>query len=56
VRSGWPSDRVLEVAEAEGVDMIALAWSRRLALDRAAVVREVLTRSPVPVILLPRPA
>jgi hypothetical protein len=36
--------------------MIALGWGRRLAPDRAAVVREVLTRTPVPVILLPRPA
>jgi nucleotide-binding universal stress UspA family protein len=56
VRSGWPSDRVLEVASAEGADMIALGWGRRLAPDRAAVVREVLTRTPVPLILLPRPA
>jgi nucleotide-binding universal stress UspA family protein len=55
VRSGWPSDRVLEVASAEGADMIALGWGRRLAPDRAVVVREVLTRTPVPVILLPRP-
>jgi nucleotide-binding universal stress UspA family protein len=56
VRAGWPSDRVLEVATAEAADMIALGWGRRLAPDRAAVVREVLTRTPVPVILLPRPA
>jgi nucleotide-binding universal stress UspA family protein len=56
VRGGWPSDRVLEVARVEGADTIALGWGRQLAPDRAAVVREVLTRSPVPVILLPRPA
>jgi nucleotide-binding universal stress UspA family protein len=56
VRSGWPSDLVLEVAMAEGADMIALGWDPRLAPDRAAVVREVLTRTPVPVIRLPRPA
>jgi nucleotide-binding universal stress UspA family protein len=56
VRSGWPSDRVLEVAGAERADMIALGWGRRLAPDRAAVVRDVLARSPVPVMLLPRPA
>lgn len=56
VRSGWPSDRVLEVARAEGADMIALGWGRELAPDRAAVVREVLNRTPIPVILLPRPA
>jgi hypothetical protein len=33
--------------------MIALAWSQELAPDRAAVVREVLTRTDVPVMLLP---
>jgi hypothetical protein len=44
------------VAAAERADMIALAWHRQLAADRAAVVREVLTRSPVPTILLPRSA
>jgi nucleotide-binding universal stress UspA family protein len=55
VRSGWPADRILEVATAERADMIALGWHRRLAPDRAAVVREVLARTPVPVILLPWP-
>jgi hypothetical protein len=33
--------------------MIALGWSQDLAPDRAAVVREVLTRTDVPVLLLP---
>jgi nucleotide-binding universal stress UspA family protein len=56
LRSGWPSDQILGVAAAERADMIALAWHRQLAADRAAVVREVLTRSPVPTILLPRSA
>jgi hypothetical protein len=44
------------VATAEGADMIALGWRRRLAPERAAVVREVLARTPVPVILLPHAA
>jgi nucleotide-binding universal stress UspA family protein len=52
VRSGWPSDRILEVAGSERADMIALGWHRRLAPDRAAVVRDVLARTTVPVILL----
>ena len=56
VRSGWPSDRILEVAGTERADMIALGWRRRLAPDRAAVVRDVLARTPVPVILLPHAA
>lgn len=56
VRSGWPSDRILEVAGPERADLIALGWRRRLAPDRAAVVRDVLARTPVPVILLPHAA
>jgi hypothetical protein len=44
---------VLEVAAAQGADMIALGWSQDLAADRAAVVREVLTRTDLPVMLLP---
>src|SRR5512132_3556881 len=53
--SGWPYERILDVAAAERADMIALAWRRQVAPDRAAVVRAVLTRSPVPTILLPVP-
>jgi nucleotide-binding universal stress UspA family protein len=53
VRSGWPSDQILEVAATERADMIALGWRRRLAHDRAAVVRDVLARTPVRVILVP---
>jgi nucleotide-binding universal stress UspA family protein len=56
VRSGWPSDRILEVATAERADMIALGWHRRLVPEGAAVVREVLARTSLPVILLPAPA
>jgi hypothetical protein len=35
--------------------MIALGWQQDLTPPRAAVVREVLARTPVPVILLPSP-
>jgi nucleotide-binding universal stress UspA family protein len=54
--TGWPAGRILEVAAAEQADMIALAWRRRLQTDRAAVVREALTRASLPVMLLPRQA
>jgi hypothetical protein len=40
----------------ERADMITLGWRRRLAPDRAAVVGDVLARTPVPVILLPHAA
>jgi nucleotide-binding universal stress UspA family protein len=53
LRAGRPGGRVLEVAAAERADLIALGWSQHLDPDRAAVVREVLTGSDVPVLLLP---
>jgi len=53
LRTGRLGGRVLEVAAAERADMIALGWSQDLTPDRAAVVREVLTRTDVPVMLLP---
>jgi nucleotide-binding universal stress UspA family protein len=56
VRSGWPSGRILAVAGTGRADMIALGWCRRLAPDRAAVARDVLARTPVPVILVPHAA
>ena len=52
LRAGRPGGQVLEVAAAQGADMIALGWSQDLAPDRAAVVREVLTGTDVPVLLL----
>jgi nucleotide-binding universal stress UspA family protein len=53
LRAGRPGGHVLDVAAAAGADMIALGWSQDLAPDRAAVVREVLTRTDIPVMLLP---
>jgi hypothetical protein len=56
VRNGWLSDQILKVAGTERADMIALGWRRRLAPDRAAVVRDVLACTPFPVILVPHAA
>jgi nucleotide-binding universal stress UspA family protein len=53
VRTGGTAGSVLMVAAAEQVDLIVLAWSRRLDADHATVVRDVLTRACVPVLLLP---
>lgn len=55
LRVGVPGRHVLDVAAEVGADLIALGWSQDLAPGRAAVVREVLERSPVPVLLLPVP-
>jgi nucleotide-binding universal stress UspA family protein len=54
--TGWPAMCVLEVAAGEGADMIALGWRRRLVAEHAAVVREVLACTHVPVLLLPHQA
>lgn len=53
LRTGVPSDVVLDVAEEIHADLIVLGWSRDLSRGRAAVVRAALERSPVPVLLLP---
>ena len=50
---GLPAARVLEAAEAEDVDLIALAWSRTMDPGHARTVRESVTSAAVPVLLLP---
>jgi nucleotide-binding universal stress UspA family protein len=53
LRVGVPSEHVLAVAAQVGADLITLGWARDLSPGRAAVVREVLRRSGVPVLLIP---
>jgi len=53
LRSGPAAEHVLDVAEAERADMIALAWSQRLEPGRAALVRHVVRNAAVPVLLVP---
>lgn len=55
LRRGAPSDAILDLAVAEGVDLIVLGWSQDLSPGRAAVVRGALTRSTRPVLLVPAP-
>jgi nucleotide-binding universal stress UspA family protein len=55
LRTGRPGERVLEVAAELEADLIALGWRQDFTAGRAAVVREVLERSPVPVVLFPVP-
>ena len=54
VRAGAPGQHVLEVAEAVDADLIVLGWAQDLSPGRAEVVREVLSRSRTPVLLVPR--
>ena len=53
LRTGEPGRVVVEEAEGRRVDMIALGWSQRFSEGHARHVREILSRSTVPVLLLP---
>ena len=53
VRVGPPGPRLLQAVRDAKADLVALAWSQSLAPGRAAVVREALSSSPVPVLLIP---
>jgi nucleotide-binding universal stress UspA family protein len=55
LRVGVPREEVARVIDETGADLIVLGWSQTVAPGRAAVVRETLTRSPVPVMLVPVP-
>jgi hypothetical protein len=56
LRTGAAAEHVLQVAEAEQADMIALAWSQQLDQGRAPVVLRTVLEAKVPVILVPIPA
>jgi nucleotide-binding universal stress UspA family protein len=53
LRVGVPADEVLAAAVAVHADLCALAWAQGLEPGRARVVRELLARSPIPLLLLP---
>ena len=52
---GAPGEAVLAAAEAEACDAIALVWGQRFAGEHAQSVRQVVTRAPIPILLLPVP-
>ena len=56
LRVGVPAPAVVAMAVEAEADVIALGWRQDLAPGRAAVVREVLERSTVPVLLVPMEA
>lgn len=53
LRVGRPGTEVLAACDPEDVDLVVLAWSRDLSSGRAEIVRELLSRSRVPVMLVP---
>ena len=52
-RTGNPADAVIKVAEKAGSDLIVLSFRGDIEVGHGAVVREVLARSPIPVLVLP---
>jgi nucleotide-binding universal stress UspA family protein len=56
LRVGWPGENVIRVAEEVNADMIALGWAQDFSPGRAAVVREALERSQIPILLVPAAA
>ena len=53
LRTGVAGEHVLDVAEAERADMIALGWSQQLDPGRARTVRRAVLNAVVPVMLVP---
>jgi nucleotide-binding universal stress UspA family protein len=56
LRAGAPALRVLQVAEDEDVDLIAMSWDGEISTGHAETVQQVLATSTVPVLLLPTSA
>lgn len=55
LRRGSPAETVIEIADEQQVDLIALGWSRDMSPGRAAVVQAALAKARVPVLLIPIP-
>jgi nucleotide-binding universal stress UspA family protein len=53
LRRGHPATHVLDLAEQEHIDLIALGWNQDLGTGRAELVRAVLEVAEVPVLLVP---
>lgn len=53
LRVGEAHEHILDICRAASCDLVALGWSQDIARGRAAVVRQVLAQSPVPVLLTP---
>ena len=53
LRAGEPAERIGDVADAEGADLVALGWFGDLSAGRARAVKATLASALVPVLLLP---
>jgi nucleotide-binding universal stress UspA family protein len=53
LRVGEPREHLLDILRASRCKLVALGWSQNLTGGHAAVVRQMLAESPVPVLLMP---
>jgi len=53
LRVGEPREHLLDILRHSRCQLVALGWSQDLTVGRAAVVRQMLAESPVPVLLTP---
>jgi nucleotide-binding universal stress UspA family protein len=56
LRIGEPHEHILDMLQESRCDLVALGWNQNLSPTRAAVVRHLLSHSPVPVLLTPATA
>jgi len=56
LRRGSPGEGILDVAETEHADLIALGWAQNLSPGRARTVRRTVADASTPILLLPVPA
>ena len=52
-RTGSIADQIARACEENHADLVALSWSQDMSAGHAAVIRDVLGRSTIPVLLLP---
>ncbi len=55
LRIGVPSEEVLAVIASIAPELVVVGWPRTAGPERGAVAREILTRCPVPLLLVPVP-
>jgi len=53
LRVGVPADEILAAAVAVDADLCVLGWAQSIEPGRAPVIKELLARSPIPLLLLP---
>lgn len=53
LRAGAIGEQVADLCREEDIDLVVLSWSQDISVGHAAVIRDVLTRSHIPVLLIP---